>query len=423
MLEKPKLFLNAKEFWWVMITFTLLIAIRLGFLYHEYRAFVQKPFYYTDVEVLQQYTKTQNNRTYTVLRVYSRDLGLSFFTRTYHQQNLLDKQLRLKLFPREQITFRDYLSTSFINAQINAIRDKAVTFKSTLLNRIAQQHDNPMVTQFYQAIFFAYPLPKALRESISKLGVSHLIALSGFHLAILSGLLFFLIKPFYRYFQRRYFPYRFDLIDIGLVVLMILGWYVWFVEAPDSLLRSYMMMVLGWLVLISGVELLSFSFLMTVVMLLLVLVPEMLFSLAFWFSVLGVFYIFLLLKHIHVKHNVVMTLIISFGIFVLMLPIIHLFFPITSTAQLYSPLLSLGFTLFYPLSMLLHTLGVGGLMDVPLLRLLTWDSQTIDIHLPVLYGILYLGLSMISIYSRWVFYLLLITAVGFMGWMFIGFML
>ncbi len=423
MLEKPKLFLTAKEFWLTMALLSVLILVRLGFLYEEYSTFKIKPFYYTHVEVLKQYQKSKDNKNYTILRVHSSALNLDFFTRTYSQKNLLNKQVRLKLFPNESMKFFEYLGTSFINSRINRVEEKPLTFKFSLLAFIDRQHDDSIISSFYQAIFFATPLQKELREQVSKLGVSHLIALSGFHLAILSGVLFFLIRPFYGAVQQRYFPYRFDLIDIGLMVLAVLGVYIWFMDAPASLLRSYSMMVMGWFLLVMGVELLSFAFLATMVMFLLLIFPKMLVSLAFWFSVLGVFYIFLLLQRFHRLNGYLMTLIISFGIFVLMLPIVHVIFPITSMLQLYSPLLSLLFSPFYPLSMLLHLIGIGGLLDEWLLTLFKLEGESREILLFWWYGIGYLLLSLGAIYSRWLFYLLFVVAGGFMVTMFMGFMI
>jgi len=251
------------------------------------------------------------------------------------------------------------------------------------------------------------------------LGISHLIALSGFHLAILSGILFFLFRPLYRIVQQRYFPYRFDLIDVGLIVLLVLGWYVWFVGSPASLLRSYMMMVVGWIVVIMGLELVSFEFLVTIVMILLLLIPKLFVSLAFWFSVVGVFYIFLLIKRFSDVNKIWMTLIISFGIFVLMLPLIHLIFPTVSHLQLYSPFLSLGFTIFYPLSIGLHLLGIGGVLDSSLIELFELSSETLNILIPWYYGIFYILLSIGAIFSRWAFYLLFLIAILFMLYIFI----
>jgi len=419
MIEKPKLFLDIKEFWIVVILFLILFSIRFSFLYKDYTHFILKPFYYTKVDILQQYQKQKKGKQYTVLRVYSPILDLNFFTTTYRVDNLLDKDVRLKLFPSKRISFIDYLTTAYIPSQINSITTKSATLKSILSKEIAKQHTQPTIIEFYRAIFLAQPLSKQTRKKVSTLGISHLIALSGFHLAILSGILFFLFRPLYRIAQQRYFPYRFDLIDVGLIVLLVLGWYVWFVGSPASLLRSYMMMVVGWIVVIMGLELVSFEFLMTIVMILLLLIPKLVVSLAFWFSVLGVFYIFLLIKQFRDISNFSMSLIISFGIFILMLPIIHLIFPTVSYLQLYSPLLSLGFTIFYPLSIGLHLISMGGAFDSLLIWLFGLSSESINILIPWQYGVGYILLSIGAIFSRWAFYLLFLVATLFMLYIFI----
>jgi competence protein ComEC len=419
MLEKPKLFLTLKEFWFVVAIFLTLFTIRLYFLYSEYQSFIVKPFYFTYVEVLQQYEKEKKGKSYTILRVYSEELNLNFFTRSYKKEIFLGKRVRLKLFPKEEMKFSEYLGTSFISSRINTIKYKSNSLKPSLLSLIESQHNEPMIVSFYQAIFLATPINRELRYQISKLGVSHLIALSGFHLAIISGVLFFLFRPLYRMIQQRYFPYRFDLIDIGLFVLILLGFYVWFVDSPASLLRSYGMMVVGWIVLILGIELVSFTLLITIVMILLLLFPKLLVSLAFWFSIWGVFYIFLLLKRFSTIPKIWMTPLISFGIFLLMLPIVHVIFPLTSTLQLYSPLLSLTFTIFYPLSIILHIIGLGGLFDRWLWELFILDSSVVDIELDMGLGIVYMILSLGAVYSKVLFYLLLLTSFSFMGWIFL----
>jgi len=401
-----------------MIFFIFIISIRLGFIYSDYKSFISKPFYFTTVTVLQQYKKEKNNRTYTTLRVYSKDLDLNFFTTTYQKYNLLDKRVRLKLFPSKDITFTDYLSTSYIKSNINRVEKSSTNIKSMLLDKIEKQHKSNIITQFYQAIFLAKPISKNLREKVSKLGISHLIALSGFHLAIVWGILFFILNPIYRFFQKQYFPYRFNLIDIGLLILIILGFFVWSVDSPASLVRSYIMMIITWVLLVFGIELLSFSFLITAVLIIILFFPKMLLSLAFWFSVAGVFYIFLLLQRFNKSNRVLMTLIISFGIFILMLPIVHIIFPTTSLYQLYSPFLSLAFTIFYPFSIFLHIIGHGGLFDNLLINLFTLKSITIDIKLPLFYGVGYILLSIGSIYSKRLFYLLFLVATLFMGYIF-----
>jgi len=346
---------------------------------------------------------------------------LNFFTRTKIRVNDLTSHLRLKIFPHKKMRFVDYLGTSFMFSNVNQVYEENQSIKSDFLTFVEAQHENKIISSFYKAIYFATSLEKSLRTQVSALGVSHLIALSGFHLAILSALLFFLLRPVYRLFQQRYFPYRFDLHDVGLLILIILAGYVWFVDAPPSLLRSFAMMAVGWVLLVLGMELLSFTFLVTIVLLLLVIFPKMLLSLAFWFSVAGVFYIFLLLKHFSTLNKYLMTLFISFGIFVLMLPIVHMVFPVVSSLQLGSPLLSLGFSIFYPLSMLLHLIGLGNLFDPWLLKLFTLKNSDHMFLLNPWYGVGYVGVSFLAIYSKRIFYLLFLTALAFTIWLFIGF--
>ncbi len=421
MLEKPKLFLDSKQFWLSMLFLSSLLAIRIFLIYSDYKEFKDKPFYFTEVNVLQAYEKYKNNRYYTVLKLYSSDLDIQFFTISSIPSKEIYQRLRMKLFPNFKMRFMEYLGTSFISSQVNEIYPKESDLKGRILDYIDKQHQNSMVANFYSAIFLAKPLSKALRKQVSILGVSHLIALSGFHLGILSGLLFFLLRPIYRVFQQRYFPYRFDLIDVGFIVLIILAGFVWFVGSPPSLIRSYMMILSTWILLILGVELLTLSFLVTVILILLIIFPHLLLSLAFWLSIIGVFYIFLLLHYISHLNNITITALISFGLFVLMLPIVHIVFPIVSPLQLGSPFLSLIFTLFYPLSIFLHLICIGDILDSVLIQLFTLKGTTLEIVVNPFLGGAYLLLSIGAFYFRKIFYLLLIVAFGFFIYFFIYF--
>jgi len=420
-LEKPKLFLTLKEFWITMLFLFFLLAVRLFILHGEYEEFKAKPFFYTKVEVVQAYEKWNDDNYYTILKLYAPSLDMNFFSRTKIRVDDLSSSLRLKLFPHKDMTFFDYLGTSFIFSKVNEIYDEKKNLKSKVLTFVENQHESKRVASFYKAIYFATPLEKSLRTQVSSLGISHLIALSGFHLAILYGVLFFILRFFYRPLQKKYFPYRFDLLDIGFMVLVILAWYVWFVDAPPSLIRSYMMMLIGWILLVLGMELISFTFLSTIVMLLLVIFPKLLLSLAFWFSVMGVFYIFLLLHYFSHLNKYVMTLLISFGIFILMLPMVHMVFPMVNPLQLSSPFLSLGFSFFYPLSMGLHIMGQGNLFDELLLKLFMLKSNEQSMLVAPVYGLFYLLFSLLAIYSKYLFYLLSAMALGFSIWLFIDF--
>ena len=194
----------------------------------------------------------------------------------------------------------------------------------------------------------------------------------------------------------------------------MLGIYLWFVDFPPSLVRSYAMVFVGWVVLLLGMELLSFTFLTTIVFLLLALFPSLLVSLAFWLSVSGVFYIFLLLQYTkHYNKWVISFLIIPLGIFILMLPVVHTIFGVTSIYQLTSPLLSILFVPFYPLVMVLHFLGHGGVFDNALLWLFSLPQQSEEKLLGLSGVLVYVALSLGAIWYRQLFYVLLLVAFGY----------
>ena len=397
----------------------MLLLFRLFFSYQEYRQFISKPFYYTYADVLSEKTKHSYGKSYKVLKLHAEN-GLHFLTTSYGKDSYANRRLRLQIFPDEKISFQGYMGTFFVNSRIKEVLPVQRGYKDTLLAEVAAQHDSGPLASFYNAIFFAAPLSDALREQVSKLGVSHLIALSGFHLGILWGIIYGLIKMVYAPLQQRYFPYRFILIDAGAATLIILALYLWFVGSPPSLVRSYAMLLAGWGLLVAGMELLSFAFLFTVAAMLSVLFPSLLFSLGFWLSVAGVFAIFLLLKYAKtVDKRIQALLIIPVGIFVLMLPIVHGTFGVTTPYQLLSPLLSLLFIPFYPLVMLLHLLGYGGVFDGVLLKLFALSADTENHLLPigVVYG--YIVLALLSVRYRQAFVLLAGTALFYALYLFL----
>jgi hypothetical protein len=155
-LEKPKLFLTLKEFWFSMLFLFLLLLVRLFFLHQEYSEFKEKPFFYTSVDVIQAYEKWSSDRYYTILKVYSPTLDMNFFSRTRVRVDDLSPSLRLKLFPHKDMKFSDYLGTSFIFSKINEVEEVKKTEKDSLLKFIEEQHSNSMVASFYKAIFLTW---------------------------------------------------------------------------------------------------------------------------------------------------------------------------------------------------------------------------------------------------------------------------
>ena len=417
-MEKPKLFEDRRSLLLTIASLIILLSLRLLFLYNDYRAFVSAPFYFTHATVLNAYIKHKDNHSYQVLKLQS-DEGWHFYTTVHRHKDLSHTRLRLQLFPNKSISFWDYLGSFYVKSRIKKVSPLPQTYKEELTQKIASQHQDPTLQRFYNAIFFATPLKRSDREVIGKLGISHLVALSGFHLGILWGVIYGFLWLLYKPLQQRYFPYRYALIDVGGAAIVFLGIYVWFVGMPPSLVRAYAMVVAGWAVLIMGVELLSFPFLAVVTMGLTVFFPSLLVSLGFWFSVAGVFYIFLLLHYTQSWHKwTILLLVIPIGIFVLMLPVVHTVFPVTASCQLLSVVVSLLFTPFYPLSILLHLAGYGDLFDHALSALFAIQCDTRESLLPWWMGAGYLMLSLAAIQYPMGFVVLMIVALGYAGYLF-----
>jgi competence protein ComEC len=416
-IGKVPLLEGRREWGWFLGVTLLLLALHLGWKYRQYRQFVTRPFYYTRGEVLEVRPKRNAAGEYRVLKVRTEE-GVTLRTRSYRRGDLSGKRVRLQLFPSERIGFWDYLKGAYIPSRIKGVESAPETIRRDLGEWIASQHADPEAAAFYRAIFLADPLPESLRRKISALGVNHLVALSGFHLGILWGGVFLLLRPVYRFFQKRLFPWRYDLLDLGSFSLLFLAGYLWLTGPPPSLLRSYAMLLCGWGALLLGMEILSFSFLFLVGMVLSVLFPALVVSWGFWLSMGGVFAIFLLLKYWgDLPGWIVALLVIPSGIYLLMYPVSHTLFDVASPWQHLSPVLSLIFIPFYPLMILLHLLGLGGVLDGVLLQLWTLPADsTAERQLPGWILVIYVVMALGATRYRRVFYALFGVSLASMLW-------
>ncbi len=411
MLAPPPLFKNRKEFILVALLLISIIIVRLSFEYKRFLHIKSLPTYYTEAQVLNIYDGRGYKKGSYLLKLHSTD-GLDFYIYTNREPPKRFDWVRVKLKLKKNTTLYDYLRGFFAYGEVvEHVEDgfDAKAYLRELINRQHNGYDN--VKTFYHAIFLADPLDRELREKISLLGVSHLVAISGFHLGILWLLIFGALFIPYRYFQAKYFPWRYRNIDLGLIVLLILAIFTLFVGAPPALIRSYVMLLIGWFILILGLELLSFKFLAFAVLVILVVAPKLIASLGFLLSFTGVFYIFLVIKWLGDKSPWFITLIaIPVGIFLLMFPIGHYFFNNTSIWQLMSPPLSIIFIIFYPIVAILHLIGLGGSFDSLLLWLFNLPTTSVKIDMPNYLIIPYILLSIWAIFSKKAFWATLIFA-------------
>lgn len=408
MSSLPPLFKDTKEFLVIVAILLAIILTRLAFLYQDYLKLENlNNYYYTTAKVINIYRQNDNKK---LLKLQSISDNFSFYLSTTKDNIKRGDIIKAKIKLQKNITFLDYLKGFFAYGEILEVIDN-FNAKEPLIKAILAQHQNSQIANFYTAIYLAEPLNKTLRQKVATLGISHLVALSGYHLGILWSIILAIIYLPYRFFQQRYFPYRNRNFDLGIFIVILLAIFMLFVGSPPSLIRAFIMLFISWIILVLGLELISFKLLLFTTLLILAIFPKLIISFSFLLSVMGVFYIFLLLKYFRDSLPLLITLvIIPIGVFILMFPIAHFLFPITSKYQLLSPLLSILFIPFYPISAILHLFGYGNIFDSYLLYLFNLPKDYIEITIPIPLIVLYAILSILSIFSKRVFFITLTLA-------------
>ncbi|GAA7404554.1 ComEC/Rec2 family competence protein [Helicobacter pylori] len=362
-----ELLTTPKEYLWCGVFLSLLLAINLYLEYLNYQKLDFSKPTSLNAQILLQYPKTKDQKTYFVLKLQSK--GMIFYTTI--KEPLKNLQYRhAQFFGRiKPCFFLESLKSCFFQTYSFSLTRKQ-DFKSHLRHFIDNAHSSALVGNLYRALFIGDSLNKDLRDRANALGINHLLAISGFHLGILSASVYFLFSLFYTPLQKRYFPYRNAFYDIGVLVWVFLLGYLLLLDFLPSFFRAFLMGLLGFLACFFGVRLLSFKLLILACCIAIALLPKLLFSVGFLLSVCGVWYIFLFLKHTQAFFKTSSFLMRSFQaislstlVFLNMLIIAHAFFPMFSPYQLFSIPLGLIFIVFFPLSLLLHAVGLGSLLD------------------------------------------------------------
>ena len=404
LLERVILF-NKKDFLSFLLLCAFILSYSLLIDFQKYKNLTRFDSADVDARVLKQYTKTKKSKTYQILKLKTDD-GVTFYISAKKSfPDVRGQKLKLEIWAGK-ITFRDYLTSFYAYSRVEKI-NSLPTLKQKLNALIASEHTNQKITNIYQALYSAAPLSKELQTSFSFLGVSHLLAISGFHLGVLSGLLFFLLRTPYSFFQNRYFPYRNSKSDLFITVATLLLLYLLFLDSPPSLLRAYTMLIIGFTLYDRGIKIISMQTLLLTVMLLLSFSPKLFFALGFWLSVSGVFYIFLFLIHFKHLSKLWQFVLIPFWVYLLMLPFSLVIFGSFSIYHPLSIIWTTLFTLFYPLSIFLHLIGFGDLFDGMLESLISLNQNKTAIQLSNIWLILHIILSLITIFLKRIMWILL----------------
>lgn len=385
----------------IVTAFIIVFFINISIHYSKYQEVIYEEVYETKVEVVNIYKKLD----YDVLKLKSKDF--IFFTSHFTNEEISKFDILTIGFITTRISFIDYLKGFYTKTIYIDKLENISGFKQTLIKSSDSQHYNEMIKELFNALFLAVPVSKELRDICANYGISHLIALSGFHLGVLSFLIYWILYFPYNFFHTRYFPYRNIKFDLLLVTIAILFFYLILTNLVPSLLRSFVMLVIGIFLLRANIKLFSFFNLFIVLLIITVLFPKYLFSLSLWFSLFGVFYIFLFIQYFKdLRSKIVQLLFFNFWIYFAMNPIVHFFFPVTTYEQLYSPFITLGFTLFYPLELFLHFIGYGNILDEYLIVFFNHEFKLFEVYTPLWFFILFIVNSLTAIFYKSAFWLL-----------------
>ncbi|PIF04834.1 MAG: competence protein [Arcobacter sp.] len=414
-MQTLSLFKNFKErrYFYIVIIFIFLFNLYLEF--YNYKQFRKNEIYHTNGTIINIYDK----KSYQILKIQSKNF--LFFTK-YNQNKNIHLFQNIDLFITTKISFISYLKGFYANSfHYNFPTEKIAktTTKNKIYNFIDTQHKNKDISSLYNALFLATPLTQNIRILSSKLGISHLIAISGFHLGVISFVLYFILHLLYNKIHLKFYPYRNKRFDIMIIVSFILFAYLYFIDIPASLLRAFIMFLFALFLLRNNIKIFSFETLFIVLVLIIAFFPKLLFSLSLWFSIFGVFYIFLFLKYFKNIHNLIQFFLFNFWIYFSINPIVHYFFATTSLEQLYSPILTILFTVFYPISIILHIFNLGGIFDIFLEHIINVQISSTEISTPLWFFIVYIIISLLAIIKKYAFVLLNLLLITYNIWLFL----
>ena len=267
----------------------LLIVVRFQVSFLNYLDFRYYRYNNVSVKVVNQYIKSGKRGDYFVLKLKNNQL--SFYTTSREKlKNLLNENVKLTIIT-SGVSFKGYLFT-FYAPSFN-IKLMPVSFMDEYIEK---QHKNPEITNIFKALFLGESIDFKTRQELSALGISHLIALSGLHLGFISLFLYVLLTPVYKIFQKK-FPYRNRFVDLAAIIFVIEFLYLYITGFPPSLIRAYVLEIVVFLYAYYLQNPFSLKVLGMVFLISFLIFGEKVFSIGYFLSITGVFYIYLFFRY------------------------------------------------------------------------------------------------------------------------------
>lgn len=391
----------------LLLVLIIILLINISIEYSKYQELIDDEVYETKAKVLNIYPK----KDYNILRLSAPNFD--FFTNIDKSESVEKLDILNILILSKNISFLDYLKGFYAKSIIFKKIEKQSTFKDEIIKKIDSNHEDNITKELFQALFLAIPISKELRDICTNYGISHLIALSGFHLGVLSFVIYWIFYFPYTYLHKRYFLYRNKKYDLLLISITFLFFYLILTNVVPSLLRAFVMFVFAIFLLRYNIKLFSYTTLFIVFLIVISLFPKYFFSLGFWFSIIAVFYIFLFLQYFSKLNKYLQIVLFNLWMFLIFNPIVHFYFPQTSYEQFLSPLITILFTFFYPFEIFAHIFDFAIYFDWFIKKFLYWDMYVYNVETPFYFFIVYLIFSLASIFYKKAFWVLNILMIIF----------
>ncbi len=408
MLVRLDLFEERRDYLEFAVFILAILLVSLSLEFYHYTQLKKHKTAIIKAHILNEYTKTTSKKSYKVIKLQSEHGATFYTTASVRFHSVKNSDAVIKIWT-SKLNFPSYLKGFYTKGWFLKTT-KHHSIRDELAKKLQTLHKEADIARIYAALYLAKPLTYELYKRFSALGISHLFAISGFHLGILSSVILFLLYWLYKLPHKRYFPYRNIQRDIFIAAAIVLFGYVYFLGSPPSLVRAYAMLIVGFILYDRGFEVVSIQTLFVTAVLLIALFPRLFFSLGFWLSVAGVYYILLFLIHFKDLPIWKQFLLIPIWVYLAMLPLSLYIFNSFSLWHPVSILFSILFTLFYPLSLVLHLIGFGDLLDPLLSWIVHTPLKVYKVTLPPWFIIPYALLSLAALKDKKLFYSLGMTA-------------
>ena len=390
-----------------LIFFLIFIfLINLSIEYNKYLDFIDEEVYEVKAEVLNIYEKPKNN----ILRLKTQNFD--FFTNIDKSEEVRKSEMLNIAIISLNISFYDYLKGFYATTIYFDKIEKTPKFINKIIEKINSNHEDEMIKELFQTLFLGTTISKELRDICTNYGISHVVALSGFHLAVLSFTIYWVLYFPYSFFHQRYFLYRNKKYDLILISLVFLFYYLILTDIIPSLLRAFVMLVLTIYFLRSNIKIVSYTNLFFTFLIVIALFPKFLFSLGFWFSIIAVFYIFLFIQYFKNLNKYFQIIFFDFWMFLVFNPIVHFYFPQTTYEQFLSIIINILFAIFYVFEIVAHIFGFAIYFDGFIKDFLSYKMNVFSVETPFYFLLIYMIFSLISVFNKkafWILNILLIT--------------